>query len=97
MNSETGHLFAAGQLEFPFNIFAVRGDGFHAEMEPFSNFVGCVAITDQLKDFQLTITQLLRERSDLAFRKVTSQTVDDPIPDLLAQINLAAQYLTDRP
>src|ERR1017187_10364321 len=95
MNGEARQFFAGPQVQLQLDVFPMRRHRLGAEMQPAGDFVGGIAVADQLENLQLAVAQSLGEGSDPALRHVAPDAVDDRILDLLTQIDLAAQHLAD--
>src|SRR5580704_8555725 len=93
---EAGQFLTIFQVQLALDVFAMGGNGLHAEMKTVRNLVRGETIADELKYLQFTITQLLDQRGNLAVGNNAAKALDDPILYLLAQIQLAVQHLANR-
>ena len=91
MDGEAGQLLDGFEIQLLFDVVAMGGNGFHAEVKPVGYLVGRIAIADQLKHLQLAVTQLLSDAGELPFRRVAAETVHNRILDLLAQASCKAK------
>lgn len=95
MDGEAGEFFAGFGVELLFDVFAVGGDGFHAEVEARSDLVGGETVADRLEYLPFAVAQLPDERGDLAFKRDTSP-IDSGSQGSRGRLQAAARPVSDR-